>query len=141
GRPIRDRRPTLPSEPEQVAILTETNRQYAELYVSHGVVAIAFPTIPVVATAIRARGPLEPLGETLSINGVSMEEGKVIARNLFIAPRLGAAALSIPVGMSNGLPVGLELDALPGHDSELLGLGIAVERILGRIPAPPRPPR
>jgi len=30
----------------------------------------------------------------------------------------------------------LQLDAPPGHDSELLGLGIAVERVLGRIPAP-----
>jgi Asp-tRNA(Asn)/Glu-tRNA(Gln) amidotransferase A subunit family amidase len=53
-----------------------------------------------------------------------------------IRPRLGAPALNIPAGLSNGLPVGLQLDALPGHDSELLGLGIAVERVVGRIPAP-----
>jgi len=137
GRPIRDRTPTLPSAAEQVAILSETRRRYAEVFASRGVSAIAFPTIPLVAPAIRADGPLEPLGETLTLNGVRIEEGKVIARNLFIAPRIGAAALSVPAGMSNGMPVGLELDALPGHDSELLGLGIAVEKILARIPAPP----
>ena len=137
GRPIRDRKRTLPSEAEQVAILRETNRRYAELYASRGLTAIAYPTLPLVAPAIRARGPLEPLGEMLTINGVAIEEGKAIARNVFIAPRLGAAALTIPAGLTNGLPVGLQLDALPGHDSELLGLGIAVERILGRIPAPP----
>jgi mandelamide amidase len=55
---------------------------------------------------------------------------------LFIAPRLGAAALSLPVGLARGLPVGLEIDALPGHDSELLGLGMAVEKVIGRIPPP-----
>jgi mandelamide amidase len=141
GRPIRDRKPTLPSEAEQVAVLRETSRRYAELYASHGVAAIAYPTIPVVATPIRARGPLEPLGETLTINGVTIEEGLAIARNLFMAPRIGAAALNIPAGLSNGLPVGLQLDALPGHDSELLGLGIAVEKVLGRIPAPSVPQR
>ena len=136
GRPIRDRKPTLPSEAEQVAVLRETSRRYAELYASHGVAAIAYPTIPLVATPIRARGPMEPVGELLTINGVTIAEGLVIARNLFIAPRLGAPALNIPAGLSNGLPVGLQLDALPGHDSELLGLGIAVERVFGRIPAP-----
>lgn len=141
GRPIRDRKPALPSEAEQLAVLRETRRRYSDLYASHRVAAIAFPTIPIVATPLSARGPQEPLGEMLTINGTTIEEGKAIARNLFMAPRLGAAALSVPVGMSNGLPVGLELDALPGHDSELLGLGIAVERVVGRIPAPPVPHR
>jgi indoleacetamide hydrolase len=136
GRPIRDRRPTLPSEAEQEAVLRETNRRYAELYASHNVAAIAYPTIPIVAPAIRADGPLEPLGETITINGVVIEQGKAIARNIFIAPRLGATALNVPAGLSNGLPVGLQIDALPGHDTALLGLGIGVEKVLGRIPAP-----
>jgi mandelamide amidase len=43
----------------------------------------------------------------------------------------------LPAGLSQqGLPVGLELDGLAGHDSELLGLGIAVERVLGPLPPP-----
>jgi len=136
GRPIRDRKPTLPSEAEQLDVLRATNRRYADLYASHRVAAIAYPTIPLVAAPIRAQGPLEPLGEMLTLNGVEIAEGLAIARNLFIAPRLGVPALNIPAGISNGLPVGLQFDAPPGHDSELLGLGIAVERVLGRIPAP-----
>jgi indoleacetamide hydrolase len=136
GRPIRDRTPTFPAESEQLAVLRETSRRYAELYASHDVVAIAYPTIPIVAPEIRAEGPLEPLGETVTINGIVIEQGKAIARNVFMAPRLGAAALNIPAGLSNGLPVGLQFDALPGRDSALLGLGIAVEKVLGRIPAP-----
>jgi len=38
--------------------------------------------------------------------------------------------------LAGGLPVGIELDALPGQDSALLGIGIALERILGPIPGP-----
>jgi len=49
---------------------------------------------------------------------------------------VGAPALSIPAGLSQGLPVGLELDALPGNDSKLLGLGVAVQAVIGRIPPP-----
>lgn len=136
GRPVRNPRPTLPSEAEQLVVLRETNRRYAEVYASHGVAAIAYPTIPLVATPIRLAGPLEPLGEALTVNGVTIQEGLAIARNLFMAPRLGVAALAVPAGMSNGLPVGLQLDAPPGHDSDLLGLGVAVERAIGRIPPP-----
>lgn len=72
----------------------------------------------------------------ITLNGQRMEEGKVLMQNVFIAPRLGAAALSVPVGLTGGLPVGLELDALPGHDSELLGLDMAVQKVVGRIPPP-----
>ena len=98
-----------------------------------------YPTIPIVARPIRAAGPQEPLGETLTINGVTIEEGKAIARNVFMAPRLGIAALTIPAGMSDGLPVGIQLDAPAGNDTELLGLGIPVEKVLGRLPAPISP--
>jgi Asp-tRNA(Asn)/Glu-tRNA(Gln) amidotransferase A subunit family amidase len=137
GRPMLDRAsPTLPSVDEQIKILTEASQRYAEVYRAHGVSAIAFPTIPIIAMPIRQGGPKEPFGEMITLNGQRMEEGKVLMRNLFIAPRLGAAALSVPVGLARGLPVGLELDALPGHDSELLGLGTAVQKVVGRIPPP-----
>ena len=137
GRPMLDApSPTLPPTNEQIEILTEASQRYAEVYRAHGVSAIAFPTIPIVAMPIRQGGPKEPFGEIITLNGRQVEEGKVLMRNLFMAPRMGAAALSLPVGLTRGLPVGLELDALPGHDSELLGLGMAIEKVLGRIPPP-----
>jgi len=98
--------------------------------------AIAFPTLPIVATPLRAGGPKEPLGELMTIKGKQFEEGRLVAQNVFMAPRFGAPALSIPVGMSQGLPVGLELNALPGNDADLLGIGIAVQAVAGRIPPP-----
>ena len=136
GRPIRDAKRTFPPANEQVRALNEAAQRYAEVYRSHNVRAIAFPTVPIVATPIRAGGPKEPLGFFVTIKGKPLEEGRVVPQNLFIAPRVGAPALSIPIGLSQGLPVGLELDALPGNDSELLGLGIAVEAVIGRIPPP-----
>jgi Asp-tRNA(Asn)/Glu-tRNA(Gln) amidotransferase A subunit family amidase len=135
-RPIRDAKRNFPPADEQIRALNEAAQRYTEVYRSHNVRAIAFPTVPIVATPIRAGGPKEPLGELVTIKGKPIEEGRVVPQNIFMAPRVGAAALSIPVGLSQGLPVGLELDALPGNDSELLGLGIAVQAVIGRIPAP-----
>ena len=136
GRPIRDVKRTLPPAEEQIAALKDAAQRYAAIYRSHNVQAIAFPTVPIVAPPLRPGGPKEPLGELLTIKGKPIEEGRVVAQNVFIAPRVGAPGLSIPVGMSQGLPVGLELDALPGNDGDLLGLGIAVQAIIGPI-APP----
>jgi indoleacetamide hydrolase len=135
-RPIRDVRRTFPAVEEQLRALNEAARRYAEIHRSHGVLAIAFPTVPIVAPPLRPGGPKEPLGELMTIKGKQIEEGRVVPQNLFIAPRLGAPALSIPVGLSQGLPVGIELDALPGNDSKLLGLGIAVQAVVGRLPPP-----
>ena len=135
-RPIRDTKRTFPPMDEQVRVLKEAAQRYAEIYRAHNVRAIAFPTVPIVATGIRAGGPKEPLGELMTIKGKPIEEGRAVVQNVFMAPRVGAAALSIPVGMSQGLPVGLELDVLPGNDSELLGLGIAIQAVVGRIPPP-----
>lgn len=136
GRPIRDVQRSLPPADQQVAALREAGARYAEVYRAHGVSAIAFPTVPMVAPSIRAGGPREPLGELMTIKGKQVEEGRIVAQNLFMAPRVGAPALSIPAGLSHGLPVGLELDALPGNDGALLALGVAVEAVIGRVPPP-----
>src|SRR5262245_55353765 len=135
-RPIRDVKRNLPSAEEQLRALSDAARLYENVYRSHNVQAIAFPTVPIVAPRLRPGGPKEPLGELMTIKGKQVEEGRAVAQNVFMAPRFGAAALSIPVGLSLGLPVGLELDALPGNDSKLLGLGIAVQAVVGRIPSP-----
>jgi mandelamide amidase len=136
GRPARDGAGSFPPAEEQIRVLTEAAHRYAEIYRSHGVIALAYPTVPTVATPIRPGGPKEPLGEPLTIRGKAIEEGRVIAANIFIAPRMGAAALNVPAGLARGLPVGLELDAQPGRDTELLALGVAVQAAIGRIPPP-----
>ncbi|MGH8067526.1 MAG: hypothetical protein ACRERE_20285 [Candidatus Entotheonellia bacterium] len=37
---------------------------------------------------------------------------------------------------SEGLPLGLELDAAAGRDRDLLALARRVERVIGRVPGP-----
>jgi hypothetical protein len=66
--------PTVPPVDEQIKILTEASERYAEVYRAHGVAAIAFPTIPMVAMPIRQGGPKEPFGEMITLNGQQMEE-------------------------------------------------------------------
>ncbi len=43
---------------------------------------------------------------------------------------VGAPAISIPVGLSDGLPVGLQLIAEQGHDAALLGFAKATEGVM-----------
>ena len=51
------------------------------------------------------------------------------------------AALSVPVGMStDGLPVGAQFVAPHGQDGLILSLGLALEKLVGRLEAPPDPP-
>ena len=47
------------------------------------------------------------------------------------------AALAFPIGFdSQGIPTGLQFAALPGSDSLLLSLAIAVEKLFGPLPPP-----
>ncbi len=70
------------------------------------------------------------------VGGKWVDEFDHIIINLFWNARLGVPGLSLPSGLASGLPVGLEFDAMIGNDSRLLGLGIAVENVLGSLPPP-----
>jgi mandelamide amidase len=39
---------------------------------------------------------------------------------------------------ADGLPVGLEVDGLPGEDRKVLAVGLALESVLGRLQGPGR---
>jgi Asp-tRNA(Asn)/Glu-tRNA(Gln) amidotransferase A subunit family amidase len=50
----------------------------------------------------------------------------------------GVPSLSLPAGMSaGGLPVGLNLEGPIDGDSTILAIGMAMESLLGPLPAPP----
>ena len=50
----------------------------------------------------------------------------------------GIPGLQIPAGLGpeTKLPVGIELDGPAGSDRRLIALGLAMKKILGRLPAP-----
>jgi indoleacetamide hydrolase len=83
--------------------------------------------------------PAFPQGDapTVSIGGRQVDLFTAIGRNIALGSFTGLSCLVLPAGMTqSGLPVGIELDALPGSDRRLLSLGMSVERVLGPVPPP-----
>lgn len=110
-------------------------QKYHETLLSAGVPALCFPTLPLPAPQIRAGG--DAPDDTIDLAGTQVSEILILIRNTSPACALGAPALSFPAGLTqDGLPVGLELEGLAGHDSRVLGLGLSCERVLGRLPSP-----
>jgi mandelamide amidase len=50
----------------------------------------------------------------------------------------GIPGIQIPIalGATSKLPVGMELDGPAGSDRRLLSIGLALEKLLGKIPPP-----
>jgi mandelamide amidase len=127
-----------PASPEAVvkarAAMDALGAQYQDALRQQTVAAIAFPTMPVPA-------PLLPTDEDTLPKEVEISGRKypdtVLLRNSLPGPLWRVPGLSIPAGLTPaGLPAGLELEGLAGQDNQLLSLGMAVEAVLGPVPAP-----
>jgi mandelamide amidase len=105
-------------------------KSYQRHFADNRIDALLFP--PVLC-------PAPPLGDNrmIEIAGRPVPIRTVFGRNMAVGPCTGAPGLVLPAGLaSNGLPVGIELEALPGRDRALLSLGLGVEKLLGPIPPP-----
>ena len=83
--------------------------------------------------------PPPQIGEDaeVTIRGEKVPLYVAMTRNTGLWSCASMASLILPAGMtSNGLPVGIEFDALMGNDRALLALGLSLEQALGPIPAP-----
>ena len=85
---------------------------------------IAWPTVPAVAPPLEAPMVELPSG-TLTADAANVRGGA-------LANLTGIPAVSVPVGSSEGLPVGLQLQAAWGRDELLLDAAEALERANGR---------
>jgi Asp-tRNA(Asn)/Glu-tRNA(Gln) amidotransferase A subunit family amidase len=85
---------------------------------------IAWPTVPAVAPPLQA-----PLVE-LPSGTLTADQANV--RGAGLANLTGIPAISVPVGLSEGLPIGLQLQAAWGGDELLLDAAEALERANGR---------
>jgi Asp-tRNA(Asn)/Glu-tRNA(Gln) amidotransferase A subunit family amidase len=97
-------------------------RRLAELFAD--VDLIAWPTVPAVAPPLQAPLIELPSGVTTA------DSGNV--RGAALANLTGIPAISVPVGLSEGLPIGLQLQAAWGRDELLLDAAEALERANGR---------
>jgi len=98
---------------------------YRDTFAQHRLDALVFPTVPRVA----------PLAAP---EASSPENFGVLIQNTDPGSNAGIPGVQLPSGLgaTSGLPVGLELDGPAGSDRKLLALGLAVENVLGRLPAP-----
>jgi mandelamide amidase len=107
--------------------LQEAFRRY---FADTAVAAIVYPATLVPATPIGQEVEVE-------IRGATVPFRTAMSRNIAPASCAGLPGLVSCAGLTKGgLPVGIELDAPAGADRALLALGLALEPILGRPPAP-----
>ena len=105
-------------------------RLYAETFKTHGIAALVFPTTPL---------PAAPVGDdqTTKLNGADVPTFFTFIQNTDPGSNAGIPGLTVPIGRTAaGLPVGLALDGPAGSDRRLLGIGLALEALFGRLPAP-----
>lgn len=97
---------------------------YADTFAQHRIDALVFPTVPRVAADA---GPQSSSVETFGLFIQNTDPGS----------NAGLPGVQVPVGLgaSSRLPVGLELDGPAGSDRRLVSLGMAIERLVGRVPA------
>ena len=100
---------------------------YRRTFHKHSLDAIVFPTVPRVAMAANTESS-------------SVATFMAVIQNTDPGSNAGVPGLQIPValGASSKLPIGIELDGPAGSDRRLLAIGLALEALLGRLPAPAR---
>jgi indoleacetamide hydrolase len=98
---------------------------YRDTFAKNKLDAIVFPTVPKVAIAAQP-------------DSSSLENFLLFIQNTDPGSNAGIPGIQIPValGASSKLPVGIELDGPAGSDRRLLAIGMAMEKVFGRLPAP-----
>jgi mandelamide amidase len=98
---------------------------YEDTFATYALDVIIFPTTPVTAIT---QGPDASSGANFNLFIQNTDPGSVA----------GIPGLSIPAGLgpTSGMPVGVEIDGPVSSDRRVLSIGLAIEKVLGRTPAP-----
>jgi mandelamide amidase len=125
----------MPESVYQEALAARQRLQavYADAFKKSGVAALVFPT-----TALTAK----PIGEdeTVELNGVRGPTFGTFIRNTDPGSNAAIPGVTLPAGLSDGLPVGIALDGPAGSDRTLLGIAAAIEALLPPAPLAPFAP-
>ena len=128
----------LPSREVYDTMLTQRQRTRDAIrahFERENIAALAFPPAMIPAPKIEEDG-------SITVRGELVPNITTIGRNIALSSFASLASLVLPAGLTaSGLPVGLEFDALPSTDRQLLGLGVSLERALGSIQAAQHAPR
>jgi indoleacetamide hydrolase len=125
--------PNRPSEERYESVLAQrenVRRSIRHYFESLGIVALAFPPIMIAPPKIGEEAEVDIRGQKVPLY-------VAISRNIALGSCASMASLVLPAGLtSDGLPVGMEFDALMGNDRQLLSFGVLLEKALGPIPGP-----
>jgi mandelamide amidase len=122
--------------PDAIAVHRPRLQQtYAAYIAEHHLDAILFPTSPVLPAPIDA---VNGSGTLTVDGGPPVDTFTTTIRTVGPGSCAGVPSLSLPAGRTPaGLPVGLNLEGPVDGDTALLAIGMAVETLLGSLPAPP----
>jgi len=110
--------------------LPALRKTLAEYYRDNDLAAMIFPASQITAP------PIGHDTET-TLNGKTVPFAPVISRNISPGSTGSLPGIIVPAALNNeGLPVCLELDGPAGSDRALLGIGLAIEKVLGHLPPP-----
>jgi mandelamide amidase len=125
--------PKVPTREAYEAALAKREKLRAAVrgyFAMQGIAALAFPTILIPPPKIGEEGDIE-------IRGKKVPFYVAMGRNIALGNCASLACLVLPAGStSDGLPVGIEFDALSGRDRDLLAIGLSLEKALGPAPGP-----
>jgi Asp-tRNA(Asn)/Glu-tRNA(Gln) amidotransferase A subunit family amidase len=103
---------------------------YADTFAKYRIDALVFPTTPLPAMTMDS-------ANEVVLNGKTLPTFFTFISNTDPGSNAGIPGLSVPMGMTaNGLPLGMALDGPAGSDRRLLAIGLALESVLGPVPAP-----
>jgi indoleacetamide hydrolase len=109
---------------------SQLKKNYADYFRRTGVAAVVFPALIFPPTPIGE-------GEWVVISGKKLGFAEAVSRSIAPGSTSGLPGLVLPAGLTaTGLPIAMEFDGPEGSDREMLGLGLSVEQVLGRLPAP-----
>ena len=103
----------------------------ANWFTAHKIDAMLLPATMSAATPIGA-------DQVVRIGDCDVPFRTVMGRNISPASTAGLPGLVIPAGLAGRLPIAIELDGPAGSDRKLLGIGLAIEALLGTLRPPPR---
>jgi indoleacetamide hydrolase len=123
-------RPTKEVYESMLGQREELRKAIRNYFETQAIVAMAFPPIMIAPPKI---------GEDVEVDirGQKTPLYVAMSRNISQGSCASMSSLVLPAGTtSDGLPVGMEFDALMGNDRQLLSLGLSLEKVLGPIPGP-----
>jgi indoleacetamide hydrolase len=110
----------------------QLQKLYADTFKNADLDAIVFPTTPLPAS------PIVGSDLTVILNGVPVPTFQTYIRLTDPGAVAGVPGISLPIALTAGeLPVGIEIDGPANGDRDLLAVALALEKILGHLPAPP----